>query len=199
MDFLLLAAGEFVQAHGGFVGQVDPFEVFPGPGPGPVFIQAFESAEVDHDVQDGFLFVEASFLREVSEACPVAGVKGFPSDVEGPGGGLVDAQQRPQGCGLPGPVAAEEPERFPGPDIEGEVFDDRCVPEVHSEIFDVYQRLCGRVPQRHAHYSNRTPHGGALTETRPGERRKLSVNGISGVLVLSGDRLAGRWPVQRRR
>jgi hypothetical protein len=62
-------------------------------------------------------------------------------------GRLIDPQQRPERRGFPGAVAAQEPERFPGPDIEGEVFDDRRIPEVHPEIPNVHQRRRSRVPQ----------------------------------------------------
>ena len=119
--------------------EVDPFQVRPGTRLWRVrLVQALEPAEVDHDVEDGLLLVEAAFLGQVPEPGPVLRGEGLAADVQGPGGRLVDAQQRPEGRGLPGAVAAEEPEGFPGPDIEGEVFDDRGVPEVHPEVFDVY-------------------------------------------------------------
>lgn len=112
--------------------------------------ESFEPAEIDHDIQDLFLFVQAPFLRKVPEPDAVAGLEGLPADVRGPGSGLVDAQKCTQGGRFARAVAAKEPEGFPGPDIEGQVPDDLRVPEVHPEVFDVCQRLSSRTPSSHA-------------------------------------------------
>ncbi len=165
LDFLLLPAGELIQPGGGLVGEVDPFQVVPGPGFRPRLVQALEPAEVDHHIQHGLFLVQAALLGQVPEPGPVLRGEGLAADVQGPGGGLVDPQQRPECGGLPGPVAAEEPEGFPGPDIEGQVFDDRSVPEVHPEVLDVYQRLGGRVPQRHGNTLTGVP---SPVRNRPG-------------------------------
>ena len=137
LDLLLLAAGKLLQIQVGFIRQLDPFQVLHGPGFGGGFGQSFEPAEVDHDVQDVLFLVQATFFRQVPEPGTVAGLEGLPVDVEGAGGGLVDAQQRSERGGFARAVAAQEPERFPGLNVEGEVFDDRCLPEVHAKVFDV--------------------------------------------------------------
>jgi hypothetical protein len=96
-----------------------------------------EPAEVGHDVDDLCLLVQAAFLRELAEPVTVLRFERPAVDVQGPAGRLVDAQQRPDGRRLPGPVAAQETKRLTPGHGEGQIPNDCFAPEIHPEILDM--------------------------------------------------------------
>jgi hypothetical protein len=101
LDLLLLAAGELVQPDSGLLGEAHPLQIGLRPGACMRFAEALEPAEVDHHIQDVFLLVQAPLFRQVAQPRAVPRFENLPADVERPGRGLVDAQQRPQCGGLP--------------------------------------------------------------------------------------------------
>ncbi len=137
LNFLLLAARQFVQLYACLVRQGDPLEVLQRPGFGSVPVHALEPAEVGHDVDDLFLLVQAALLREVAEPAPVLGPEWLAVYVQGSCGGLVDAQEGPDGGGFARPVAAQEAERLAPLHVEGQIADDSLVPEIHPELIDM--------------------------------------------------------------
>lgn len=134
---MLLPAGELVQLGSGLVRQCHPLQVLHGPGFGGLPVQAFKPAEVGHDLDDLFFLVQAAFLGQVSEAAAFLGPERLPVNVKGPGGGLVDPQQRPDGGGLPGTVTAQETERLTPVHVEGQVSDDCLVTKIHPKLVNM--------------------------------------------------------------
>jgi hypothetical protein len=118
LDLLRHSLAEALDFPAANLRELDTRQPLAGAPAGVGATQAFERAEVGHDVDDRQLRVQAAFLRQVAEAIQVIAVTRFAEHAHLTGVGPDDIHQDPDEGALAGAVGPEQPEDLARPHVE---------------------------------------------------------------------------------